>query len=106
MHGRHHRKNCFGFPWRAGADESTGRESRGVNRGCVIQCPMPLPLHILQLLLSHPKIVPQFMYESLANLMTNFRLACADRFDVLLVKHDVGRPTEKSKTLFLVVGTP
>ena len=34
-----------------------------------------LALHILQLLLGHPKIVPQFMYESLANLMTNFGLA-------------------------------
>jgi hypothetical protein len=36
---------------------------------------MPLPLHILQLLLRHPKIVPRFMYESLANLMTHFGLA-------------------------------
>ena len=42
---------------------------------CVIQCPTPLPLHILQLFLGHPKIVPQFMYESLANLMTHFGLA-------------------------------
>ena len=50
-------------------------ESGGVIGECVIQCPMPLPLHILQLLLSHPKIVPQFMYESLANLMTHFGLA-------------------------------
>jgi len=52
---------------------------------------MPLQLHILQLLLSHPKIVPQFMYESLANLMSDFSLVRADRFNILLIKHDVLR---------------
>jgi hypothetical protein len=41
----------------------------------VIECPMRLPLDILQLLLRHPKIVLQFMYESLADLMTHFGLA-------------------------------
>ena len=51
------------------------RTNRGVIGESVIQCPMCLPLHILQLLLGHPKIVPQFMYESLANLMTYFSLA-------------------------------
>ena len=34
-----------------------------------------LPLNVPKLLLGHPKIVPQFMYESLANLMTHFGLA-------------------------------
>jgi hypothetical protein len=34
-----------------------------------------LPLNVPKLLLGHPKIVPQFMYESLANLMTHFSLA-------------------------------
>jgi hypothetical protein len=34
-----------------------------------------LPLNVPKLLLGHPKIVPQFMYESLADLMTHFSLA-------------------------------
>jgi hypothetical protein len=34
-----------------------------------------LPLNVPKLFLGHPKIVPQFMYESLANLMTHFGLA-------------------------------
>jgi hypothetical protein len=68
---------AMGYLWQAGAGGSTGKtnESRGVIGECAIQCPMPLPLHILQLLLGHPKIVPQFVYESLANLMTHFGLA-------------------------------
>ena len=37
------------------------------------------------------------MDESLANLMTNFCLARTDRFDILLVKHDVGGPDRKIK---------
>ena len=57
------------------ADRLAADESRGVIEECVIQCPMPLPLHILQLLLGHAEIMTEFMYESLANLMTNFRLA-------------------------------
>jgi len=52
---------------------------------------MPLPLHILQLLLGHPKIVSQFMYESLADLMSDLSLIGADRLNILLVKHDVIR---------------
>jgi len=32
-------------------------------------------LNVPKLLLGHPKIVPQFMYESLANLMAHFGLA-------------------------------
>ena len=34
-----------------------------------------LLLNVPKLFLGHPKIVPQFMYESLANLMTHFGLA-------------------------------
>jgi hypothetical protein len=34
-----------------------------------------LPLNVPKLLLRHPKIVPQFMYESLADLMAHFSLA-------------------------------
>jgi hypothetical protein len=57
------------------ANRLAADESRGAIGECVIQCPLPLALHILQLLLGHPKMVPQFMYESLANLMTHFGLA-------------------------------
>jgi hypothetical protein len=52
---------------------------------------MPLPLHILQLLLGHAEIMTEFMYESLANLMTNFCFVGADRLNVFLIDHDVGR---------------
>src|SRR5216683_1153246 len=38
-----------------------------------------VPLNVPKLLLGHPKIVPQFMYESLANLMTHFGLAIQPR---------------------------
>jgi len=34
-----------------------------------------LPLNVSKLLLCHAEVVPQFMYESLANLMTHFSLA-------------------------------
>jgi hypothetical protein len=36
-------------------------------------------------------MVPQFMYESLANLMSDSSLVRADRFNILLIKHDVIR---------------
>ena len=52
---------------------------------------MPLPLHILQLLFGHAELMTEFMYERLANLMTNFYLIRADRLNVLLIEHDVGR---------------
>src|SRR5713101_3471514 len=50
-----------------------------------------VPLNVPKLLLGHPKIVPQFMYERLANLMTHFGLARADRLNILLIKHNVIR---------------
>ena len=50
-----------------------------------------LPLHILQLLFGHAEIMTEFMYESLANLMTDFRLIGADRLNVFLIEHDMGR---------------
>ena len=52
---------------------------------------MPLPLHILQLLLGHAEIMTEFMYESLPNLMTNFCLIGTDRLNVFLIQDDVGR---------------
>jgi hypothetical protein len=72
----HREKTCFGYPLRENGGESTGRGRIG-RRDRGVRDPMSdaLPLHILQLLLGHPKIVPQFMYESLANLMTHFGLA-------------------------------
>jgi len=47
-------------------------------------------LHILELLFGHAEIMTEFMYESLANLMTNFCLIEADRLNVFLIQHDVG----------------
>jgi hypothetical protein len=44
----------------------------GMTEDRVIQSRMPVQLHILQLLLGHAEIMTQFMYESLANLMTDF----------------------------------
>ena len=73
------------------ANRLAADESRGMIVEYVIQCPMPLPLHILQFLLGHAEIMTEFMYESQANLMTNFCLIGADRLNVLLIKHDVGR---------------
>jgi hypothetical protein len=52
---------------------------------------MPLPLHIFQLVLRHAEIMTEFMYESLANLMTNLCVIGADHLNVLLIEHDVGR---------------
>ena len=46
---------------------------------------------ILQFLLGHAEIMTEFMYESPANLMTNFCLIGGDRLNVLLRKRDVGR---------------
>jgi hypothetical protein len=52
--------------------QRTNREPIGE---CVIQCPMPLPLHILQLLFVQPEIVAQFMDDSQADLFADFGLA-------------------------------
>jgi hypothetical protein len=76
MRVQHDEETVLGsYGRRTSANRLAADESRGVIGEYVIQRPMPLPLHILQLLLGHPKIVPQFMYESLANLMTHFGLA-------------------------------
>ena len=81
-----------GFRWQEDVGRSTGNARiGGRDRGVQIQYPMRLPLHILQLLLGHPKIVPQFMYESLSDLVSDFSLIRADRLNVFLVKHDVIR---------------
>jgi hypothetical protein len=63
------------------ADDESGRM-----KGTV----MPLPLHILQLLLGHAEIMTAFMHESLPNLMTNFCLMGTDRLNVFLILDDVG----------------
>ena len=46
-------------------------------------------LHILQLILIHPKVVAQFVDDCQADLLADFVLIGADRFNILLVKHDV-----------------
>ena len=63
-------------------------------------------LYVLKLFLGHAEVVPQFVHERLADLVSDFCLARTDRFDLLLIKHDVAGPTDKSKTLFFVAGTP
>ena len=57
------------------ANRLAADESRGVIAECVIQYPMPLPLHILQLLFVQPEIVAQFMDDSQADLFADFGLA-------------------------------
>ena len=49
-------------------------------------------LNILQLVLIHAEIVSQFMDDRQTNLFADFGLAGADRFNILLIKHDVIRP--------------
>src|SRR6266849_3598189 len=47
------------------------------------------PLNILQLVFIQPEIVTQFMDDRKADLFADFGLAGADRFDILLIEHDV-----------------
>ena len=58
-------------------------------------------LNIPKLLLRHAEIVPQFVDKRLADLVADFCLARTDRFDVLLIKHDVGRTHENIKDALL-----
>jgi hypothetical protein len=50
-----------------------------------------LALHILQLFFGHAEVMPQFMHERLADLLSHFSLIGADRLNVFLMQHDVGR---------------
>ncbi len=52
----------------------------------------PPYLYILQVVLIQPEIVAQFMDNRSADLFADFGLAGADRFNILLVKHDVIGP--------------
>jgi hypothetical protein len=45
-----------------------------------------------------PEIVPQFVNERLADLVADFRFARIDRFDVLLIKHDVAGPVGSQRS--------
>jgi hypothetical protein len=58
-------------------------------------------LNVPELFLSHAKIVPQFVHERLADLMAHFRFAGTDRFNVLLIKHDVRWPHRNIKEALL-----
>lgn|GEM_PF-6194389 len=71
------------------ANRLAADESGGVVGECLIQCPMPLPLHILQLLLIQPEIVTQFMDDCQTDLFADFGLTGADCFDILLIEDDV-----------------
>jgi hypothetical protein len=46
-------------------------------------------LNILQLVLIHPEIVAQFMDDRQTDLFADSSLTGADRFNILLIKHDV-----------------
>ena len=48
-------------------------------------------LNILKLFFCHAEIVSQFVHKRLADLLADLRLARTDRFDILPIKHDVGR---------------
>jgi len=63
-------------------------------------------LNILQLLLVHAEIMPELVDDREADLIPDFGLGGAHRFDVLLVEDDVVRPGGRLKMLFLVMGTP
>ena len=58
-------------------------------------------LNVPELLLRHAEIVPQFVDKRLADLVADFCLVRTDRFDVLLVKHDVGRTHRNIKEALL-----
>jgi hypothetical protein len=87
MREAHRRSVSFGCRWAGDGGLIGSGRTEERDRGAAV----PSPLHILQLFLGHPKIVPEFMYESLADLMSDFSLIGADRFNILLIKHDVGR---------------
>jgi hypothetical protein len=58
-------------------------------------------LNILQLVLIHPEIVAQFMDDRQADLFADFGLAGADRFNILLIKHNVIGPRREVKDALL-----
>ena len=68
------------------ANRLAAHELRGVIGESVIQCRMPLQLHILQLFLIHPEIVTEFVYDGQADLFVDFRVAGANRLNILLVE--------------------
>jgi hypothetical protein len=45
--------------------------------------------------------VSQFVHKRLPDLLVDFRLAGTDRFDIFLVKNDVGRPCRNIKDALL-----
>ena len=61
-------------------------------------------LHIFQLLLGHAEIMTKFVYKRLADLIADFSLIGADRFNVLLIENDVGRNHRKIKNASLSCG--
>jgi hypothetical protein len=53
------------------------------------------------LALIHAKIMAKFMDDRQADLLTDFDLAGADRFNILLIKHDVIGPRREVKYALL-----
>lgn len=62
------------------------------NQGELGSAPVTSWLDMLQLVLIHAEIVAQFMDDGKADLFADFGLAGADRFNILLIKHNVIRP--------------
>jgi len=62
---------------------------------------LAMRLHILQLILVHPKVVAQFVDDCQADLLADLVLVGADRFNILLVKHDVVGSRGPVKTALL-----
>src|SRR5438552_10235941 len=58
-------------------------------------------LNIFRLILIHPEIVAQFMDDRQPDLFADFGLAGADRFNILLIKHDVIGPGRQVKYVLL-----
>jgi hypothetical protein len=54
-----------------------------------------IQLNILQLLLVHTEVVAELVDDRELDLISNFGLGGANRFDVLLVEHDVIRPSRE-----------
>ena len=61
---------------------------------------------IFQLFLIHSEIVAEFMDDGQADLFVDFRVAGANRLNILLVEDVSSGPLGNSNTLFFVVGTP
>ena len=61
---------------------------------------------IFQLFLIHSEIVAEFMDDGQADLFVDFRVAGANRLNILLVEDDMIGSARQVEYAFFVVGTP